>query len=363
MNKCHFCNVVNLRDLDDNLHGGAEVRLGSTFASRGCGPGSGCGAELAWEGAYWGLVEDAVSVQVTDLTTDANRLYGMIDFWGLEADMGAGYRPIKHYFDYGPPTTDNTVGGDIEIRSLTARSSFSVQNLEVNLLRLPILSGGAACGGSSGGCGGGGCDSGCCGTGGCGAGGGSCCCGGQRFSVTTLIGARYLRLDDDFSFTSVWENVGVSATGFATYDVQADNHLVGGHLGFNGIYRVGCSGRWALHCNSSVGVFGNHMEVSQRFGLPLAGNARYVNNGAANFDITAEDDDVAVIGELRVGTSYQYSCNWRLFGGYRVMGISGVALSFDQIPTAFMSPAQTGYVASTGSIFMHGLQAGVECTY
>ena len=206
---------------------------------------------------------------------------------------------------------------------------------------------------------GGGCD-------GCGVGGGCSqggCGGGPRYSLTTLIGARYMRLDEDFMFRTDFENETATTFGFLSNNIDVDNHSVGAQLGCNGVYRLGCSGRWALHCNTNVGVYGNHMEVWNRMDAPVGGNVRLANGGNEPFDFRYEDDDVALVGELRVGSSYQYSCNCRFFSGYRVLGISGVALAFDQIPTANITPNQVSYVDSDGSIFLHGLQAGVEFTY
>jgi len=378
--------VANLQDLDQDNFGGAEVRFGSTL-------GGGCnGPQYGWDFGYWGLFEESTQVAVTDVTGDTNRLYGMIDYRGLEANMGAGYRPMNHYFDFGAPTTDNTAGGDIEIRTLTARNTFSVQSIELNLLhfslfgssgfsaglggygsgvgaglgsrgigsRLGLGHGGCA----SGGCTSGGCDS-CAGggcAGGCGVGGGCGCGGASRFSTTCLVGVRYFRADDDFMFRSDFENVGAGTTGFISNNIDVDNHLVGAQFGSNTTYRCGNSGRWALHCNSVVGVYNNRSEVWNRFDSPLD-DSRFVNNGNADFNLRYEDDNVAVIGELRAGASYQYSCNWRLFGGYRLLGISGIAQAFDQIPTDYVSPNQVSYVDSSGSIFLHGLQGGVEFVY
>lgn len=369
--------VVNLQDVDQDTFAGAEVRLGSTLGGGGCG----CGPKYGWDFGYWGLIEEESNVAVTDITGDTNRLYGMIDYRGLEADMGAGYRPVNHYFDYGPPTTDNTAGGDVEIRRLSVRNSFSVQSLELNLLHFSLLGGGVGYGGGSfgaggvgGGLGGGrilggrrggaacGCDT--C-AGGCGAGGcaiGGCGCAAPRFSSTCLLGVRYFRIDDDFMYRSDFENTGTAATGFIVNDIDVDNHLVGAQFGCNSTYRCGSSGRWALHCNSVVGIYGNRMEVWNRFESPTS-DIRFANGTNADFNLRYEDDDVAVIGELRAGASYQYSCNWRLFGGYRLVGISGVALSYEQIPDAFSTPNQVSYVDSDGSVFLHGLQGGVEFTY
>ena len=198
--------ALNLNNIDNDTFSGAEVRLGATIGGcrqSGCGSDCGNGPRHAWKVAYWGLIEDDVTVSVTDLNGDGNRLYGMIDYRGLEYDSGAGYRPVNDYYDYGPPTQPVPAGDTIRVRSLTARNSFTAQNLELNLLHLPVLCGGC----------------------------------------------------------------------------------------------------------------------------------------------------------------YQYNCNWRFFSGYRLLGISGVALAFDQIADANITPAQVGYVDSDGSIYLHGLQAGVECTY
>ena len=199
----------------------------------------------------------------------------------------------------------------------------------------------------------------CCSTG-CGCGGCGC---RSRYSVTTLVGARYMRIDDDFMFRTDYENLTTPGTGFLAYNAQADNHLVGFQLGCNGVYHFGRCCRWGLHCNSTAGVFGNHMEVSQFMDAPTGGVVRYANGTNANFNVEVEDDDVAFVGEIRAGLSYQYSCHCRIFGGYRALGISGLALGFDQVPGFFGTPNQLDYVASRGSIFLHGVQAGLECAY
>jgi len=346
--------VMNLTNLDNDTFAGAEVRFGSTL---GQGGACGCGPRYGWEVGYWGLLEEEKTAVVTDLSTDANRLYGMISHTGVFYNG----RSANDYFDYGPPTA-NPAGNVIRIRQLTARNNFSMQNLEVNLLRFPVYGGGyysSAAGGSLGGgrlggCSAGGCDT--CGGGSCRAGGGSA----SGFSATGMIGFRYVRIDDDFMFRSDFEDETAATTGYLSRSVDVDNHLVGAQFGCNMIYRFGCSGRWALHANSVVGVFGNHSEVWNR--MNASGGPVTYQNGDT-FNNRYQDDGISVLGELRAEASYQYSRNWRLFGGYRLVGISGVALAFDQIAAQNISAAQASYVNSNGSIFVHGLQGGVEYTY
>ena len=135
--------VLNLTDIDNDTFGGAEFRFGTTI---GHGGPCGCGPRCAWEVAYWGLAEDTVTATVTDTTTDGTRLYSMIDYRGLEYDPGTGYRPVNDYYDFAPPV-NNPVGVDtVRVRQLTVRNSFSLQNVEANLIHLQILGGGGCCG-------------------------------------------------------------------------------------------------------------------------------------------------------------------------------------------------------------------------
>ncbi|MEM8947114.1 MAG: hypothetical protein AAGD11_18215 [Planctomycetota bacterium] len=319
--------VLNLQDLDQDTFAGAEVRFGSTFGKGRCG----CGPRFGWEFAYWALDDETQSRTVTDTTTDGNRLYTMNSYTGLEYDPGSGYRSVNDYVDYAPPVSDYTAGGtldNVELRSVTARSTFQMQNIEANILRLPVV-------------------------------GGPCGCG-SRLQVTGVAGFRYIRLDDDFSLLYSGENTTTPGTYSLNHVVDVDSHLAGGQVGCNCCYNFGRCGRWGLHCNSVVGVFNNHIEVWNRMD-----GVRFANNGTPDFNLRYEDDSVSVLGELRVGGSYQYSCHCRFFGGYRLLGLTGLALAPDQAlnQSVYSSANQVSYVDGNGSIFLHGLQGGVEWAY
>ncbi|HEX6961792.1 MAG TPA: hypothetical protein VF175_08000, partial [Lacipirellula sp.] len=88
----------------------------------------------------------------------------------------------------------------------------------------------------------------------------------------------------------------------------------------------------------------------------------YANGGAC--DASASKTDVSMLGELRLGASYQATPHCRVYGGWRAMGITGVALATSQTPTAFLDTTQmSNYVNSNGSLILHGLQTGVEWNY
>ncbi|MCA9237008.1 MAG: hypothetical protein KDA44_16155 [Planctomycetales bacterium] len=358
--------VLTSRNVDTGFQPGVEFRLGRTFG--GYGDGCGCCTRPCWglEGVYWTLFDETASASYAQ--TGTVRLYSMLDPRGLEYNPGSGYRPLRDYMDYAPPAEDHTTGGDIWVRNVRVRSSFEVQNVELNLLRLPLYGGGVAtCGAAAAGCGG--CDSMCstcdpCAGAACGGGCGGCGCG-SRFSCVTLCGFRYLQLDESFMYGVDYDNVDAAypapIDGFMNYNAQVTNDLYGFQLGCNGMYRIGC--KWGVHLSSNFGLYGNDIDVHQYFQFPSTGMLRYIQSGQS-FDARASKTDVAMIGELRLGASYQYSCHCRLYGGWRVLGISGVALATDQVPGAFIdAPQMNSYVNSNGSLILHGMQAGVEWNY
>ncbi len=359
--------VLRTRDADIGFQPGVEFRLGRTFGCGGgcssaCDPCGGCGSygpNWGLEGVYWTLFEDEADAQYVDSGTI--RTYSMMPMAGLEYDPGTGYRPVNEYWDYGPPVRTQ----DIRVTLARVHSSLEVQNLELNLLRLGVCGGGCgassysvACGPSAGGS----CDSGYgCATGGCDASGCTTCAPrGPRFSCTGVCGFRWMQFDEDFMYGVDFENTTTLATGFLNYWSTVENNLFGAQVGCNGMYRIGC--KWGLHLNSAVGLYGNDVDVRQYMVSPT-GQVRFVGS-QENFDVMATKTDVAMIGELRLGMSYQATCRTRLYGGWRAIGVTGIALATDQAPAQFLDAAQMGnYVNSSGSMILHGLQAGVEWNY
>ncbi len=324
--------ALTTRDADIGYQGGIEIRFGAYFGGH-IRSGCGCGPSYAWESVYWGIFEDSATATITDVTADANRTYGMIDFLGLEFDPGTGFRSVNVFYDSGLPTVDNSAPYDVEVRSLSVRNTFQVQNVEANLLRLPVLNGGGY-GGSP-----------------------------PRYELITLLGARFMRLDEDFWFRSDYERMDTNALGFVAYNVQTDNTMYGFQVGGNGVYRLGRSGRLSLHCNSAVGLYGNHIEVAQWIDSPTGGIVRFANGATGTFLVESEKDDVSMVGEMRLGASYQGHRNWRIYGGWRVVGMTGLALATDQIPPAFLPQSLLDQIALSGSIILRGLQTGMEFTY
>jgi hypothetical protein len=293
--------------------------------------------------------------------------------YGLQYNNGLGYRPVNEYWDHAPPSPETT---DIEVRLARVRSSLEVYNVEVNLLRLSACGGGcggaqyamaagpSACGGScgTGYSGGSACDTCATDTCGCGPCGGGCGLGGSRFSCTGLLGFRWLQLNESFMFGVDFDNTATpdAIDGNLDYWANVENNLFGAQIGCNNMCRIGC--KWGLHFNTAVGLYGNDIDVRQYFNSPT-NDVIYTVTGE-DFDVRAYKTDVAMLGEVRLGASYQCTCHCRLYGGWRALGITGIALATDQTPNSFLSASQMAqYVNSNGSMILHGLQTGVEWNY
>jgi hypothetical protein len=384
--------VVSTADTDYDFREGVELRFGSTFTIGdsydtcntgcygGCNTCQPCAPPptvYAWEVAWWGLDDDAQVFTFEDMPT--TRIYGMKSFHGLEYDRDAGatwaYRPVNDYYDYGLPIPDPGPGpypdGYVAVLAQRVRTNFKAQNLELNIIRFPV------CDICVGGCNS--CNSGC--------GGGYDACGGCNgaacgceeectpiaFSMYGSCGVRYFRIDDDFMYATEfaeWDAGAPDKAGYdgfnydesneLFYDVQVENNLVGPQLGWTMNYCIGC--KWNFFANSTFGVFDNQIEQYQRMFSGGDGTVRFVNGGET-FVVSSDKNDISFLGELRLGGSYDITCNCRAVLAYRAVAITGIANSTDQIPDDFSSYGTVSHIDSDNGMIVHGVQIGGECRY
>lgn len=374
--------VVSTHQTDFDYRAGVEVRFGSTFSigsdcdtSGSCGTGyagcNTCGPAMApqmyaWEAAWWGIDDDAqCSTYLDEVPTVADdiRIYGMKNFVGVEYDRDAGgvyaYRPVNDYYNYALPIQDPpgaAPDGYIVVLAQRVRTNFDAQNLELNIVRFPICDMGCAAGscGSYDACG---CEPQYCST----------------FSMYGSCGARYFRVDDEFLYATEFGSYtgGVidqgAYNGFSYdnsnelfYNVDVENHLVGAQVGWSMNYCVAC--RWNFFCNSNFGLYNNHINHYQRLWSGGDGTVRFVQTGET-MSVRSNKDDIAFLGELRLGGSYDISCNWRAVAAYRAVAVAGLATSTDQIPDEFTNSEYVAIIDSDNSMIIHGLQLGAECRY
>lgn len=368
-------NTENFSDCDlliPDWRYGYEIRLGCTFdlgsdcaADAACGYGAGyntgcdpcnsgceccqpcCQQQYAWEVAFWSLDRDVQNQYVDGPIVGDFRYYGMVNYSGLQYDedgAGAGVAaPVNQYYNYQIPITDTgDFGTNQNVLAQRVRTNFWAQNLELNFLRLPFY--------------GGGCDP--CGCDPC----------APAFSLTGLCGVRWFRMDDDLEFGTEWGDVTTDQPDGWDYnspnelyhDIQMENNLVGFQLGANMSYTVAT--RWTAFWDSNFGVYNNYVTQYQRMYNGVNGPVQFIQDGR-DFSVRSEKNDLAFLGEMRLGGAYGFTESCRGVLAYRAIAITGVALAPDQIQPAYTDWASTALINADGSIIIHGVQAGVEFCY
>lgn len=295
--------ILGTRDASVNdYNGGWEVRIGRQIC-----------CDRALEFTYWGVDPWSES-------------------WGV--DNSQGILTSALYWDrvgFDPLDWTNDPVGDYMNNSSQhfVRRQSEVHNFELNLIRMPALAlGYQRCG----------------------------------WNVDWSCGVRYLRFRDDLTFLGVEDGfvLGQDPDAEVFYHVDATNNLIG--------FQVGARAEYAFHpcvvlyLVPKVGLYGNHIRQSQRV-IRGTGDIAYDSQGR-EFDLQSTKDDVSMLGELDLGLAVRLTTCISARMGYRVIGISGVALSDNQIPHPDMDDyAGILDIDSNGSVLLHGGYAGLEFAF
>ena len=77
-----------------------------------------------------------------------------------------------------------------------------------------------------------------------------------------------------------------------------------------------------------------------------------------SYRVRSTHTGMAFLGQVDLGARYQVSKCWSLNGGYRVVGVSGLANAVDQIPSSFGNLQGASYLNNNGSQILHGAYVG-----
>ena len=177
---------------------------------------------------------------------------------------------------------------------------------------------------------------------------------GKSATYELLGGFRLFQFDENLSYIS-----NSTAAGYplrSDYSLDAENTLAGIQLG--GRSEICLSQRVRLAYGGKAGLFNNHAETNQRIFDETGAYARDINGNDVNyFD---EKNDAAFLGELNLGLIFQMTRSARARLGYRAIGVSGVALSGNQIGYDFTDIDSLSNARTNGSLLLHGLVGGLE---
>lgn len=294
--------VLNTEDAKAGWQGGYQLSIGRCF-----GGGCGCPTTAAVEVTYW---------QLAQMTGSA--IYS--------APGGGVSTPID--VTNGNPT----IGGSAANLFFDNADQHSIQrtdkiyNLEINLLQRAMIV--------------------------------NPC---NRFQMNFLGGFRWFQFDESLLFTSVaGQTLAPGGLGGANpvagqeaqLRVRDLNNLFGFQVGSRLDYFI--LPRMSIYALPKFGVFGNHIDQHTTL---------YSSNGGFGFDLTSQKDTISLLGQLDIGTQWQINQRWSVFGAYRVVGISGIALADNQFRPYLVDTPGWADISRNGSLLLHGGVFGLQAVY
>ncbi len=166
-----------------------------------------------------------------------------------------------------------------------------------------------------------------------------------RLQIIGLAGFRYFRFTEVLTFGST--NFAGTDEAFLSY--RAFNNLYGGQVG--GILNYSLTPRCSLYITPKAGVYGNQMVVRRLI---------YRDDGISNPTISAYKSDVSFLGQIDTGINYMIRPNVFAYIGYRIVGVSNVALGDNQFGPALGDDVSATEVKQSGSLILHGATFGLS---
>lgn len=278
------------------------------------------------------------------------------NFWGLYPGMPDGYLSAPDQpggvepamrgldeLDYFDGTTTHNVH---DLMTTTAGAHYIQSTYAFNSLELNFLGNTQAWGlvpfGTGGNCNG------------CNA------CGPGCLQMGWLAGFRYFQFDERSCLHTDADDDTIGEPGDINelvHFMNTQNSLWGFQMGGQGAWYV--TNCFSFYGNGRFGVFNNHV-TSEQFIRGDAGNA-YINSGAftgTQYSVSNSRNVLAGMGQIELGARYQMGNHWSMYGGYRVVGLSGVATAPSQISGNFSDPVTT--VNASDSVLLHGAILGAQ---
>ena len=191
---------------------------------------------------------------------------------------------------------------------------------------------------------------------------GTFCTKRQRKGFYELLGGfRYFDFEESLQYQAFIDNAAFPLVPDSFFhNISARNRLYGLQLGARNELCLGS--KFRLFSGVKGGLFNNFVQTRQSI-TDANGELAVVNSGPGmgrNFNYSDDKNDIAFLGELDFGILYQLSCRSRIRVGYRVLGVSGVALAADQITDRFDDPDTLSSANSNGSLILGGGYYGLE---
>ncbi|MEO1615521.1 MAG: hypothetical protein AAFV88_06705 [Planctomycetota bacterium] len=180
-----------------------------------------------------------------------------------------------------------------------------------------------------------------------------------RVRIQSSHGFRWFRFEDELEIIGdVDGNAGYHGSDLY-YLVDTENNLFGYQFGSQLTYCLGH--KLFLNVGGKFGVYGNDVHFRHTIATQTA--TAYTNSqGTGPGDLCCEESDVTLagLGELDLGFGYRLGNRLTFSGGYRVLGVSGIATAIGQMPNEYSSRESAARIHPNDGIVLHGAYVGFD---
>lgn len=184
-------------------------------------------------------------------------------------------------------------------------------------------------------------------------------CGG-RVRIVNSHGIRWFQAKDYMEFAYNIDGTNGYQADDIYENIEVENNLYGYQFGSTLTYCLNSC--WNFTVGGKVGLYANDARLKHRVGTET--ELAYINGNPTDDIYTdSSDTSLATLGELDFGLGYRIGCAWTITGGYRMLGMAGVATAIDSIPSSYTTLAASGKVYANDSYILHGGYFGLECNW
>lgn len=175
------------------------------------------------------------------------------------------------------------------------------------------------------------------------------------------VGVRYFRFQDSLVYDSIMPGRTAGGIYDAYLSDNCTNNLVGVQFGFDAAYNIWNGVR--LFITPKVGIYNNYIDSTFQAQL-----GDHVTNGVSTpygvtYPVHATRNAVSFLTQIDLGADWQFTRNWSVRGGYRIVAVSGIGFADDQFPQAITDIPQLQSVDNPSSLVLTGAFFGLTYNF
>ncbi len=151
-------------------------------------------------------------------------------------------------------------------------------------------------------------------------------------------------------------------------DDRITDDLVGFQAGINASYCF--ANCWKVFVTPKFGIFDNHTTLDYKlYATSFQNGAMVTYQGASqtsanpSYPIHATSDDFSFLTQIDLGLDWQITRHFSTQLGYRVIALTGMALSGSQIPCNAADTQNIADIKHNDSLILHGAFGGFTCMW